>query len=263
MLDQSLRIAANRMQHVAGVYAEAQKQVLQSIDLLFAQIQERGADSLSRTQLYQYARYRIVLKDVRGGAQTIMTAQQTAVDAAVREAFVKTLGTTMDALAGAGRWTLVPDKLLDSYMSTPWSGKNFSKRIWTNTNKLARDLENHMRDMIVNGKSSATVKQQLAKDFGVNYEVADTLIRTEISAVTNAANLAGFAANGNTRVRYVVDDNPCGVCLAYAMTDGGEYAIGEEPILPAHPRCRCRYAPVNAYTAFLASQRQATGGAAT
>ena len=48
--------------------------------------------------------------------------------------------------------------MINQYLKTPWSGELYSKRIWTNTQKMASDLKGHMEDMLIRGKTPAAVK---------------------------------------------------------------------------------------------------------
>lgn len=240
--------AADRQKYVMEVYRRIQEDTLRDIDRLYAQIQESGAESLTRTQLYNFSRWDNLLTTVRMGAQATQNAQLDAVRAAVSNGYIATFGDTMDAIRGPGRWSVVPDKLLDTYLATPWSGKDYSERIWKNTNKLASDLEGHMRDLLVRGENPAKVKAKIMKDYGVSYEVADRLIQTEVSAATGAANIAAYKESGYTHVQYILDSAPCPVCIDHAGQNGGIYPIDEAPVIPIHPRCHCRYAPVTSYT---------------
>jgi len=240
------RVAADRLKYVQELYREASKRMKTEIDALFAQIIDSGAESVTRTQLWQYSKYKAILRQIDADAVTIQTAQQKAVEQTIRKVYEDTIGTTMDALNGAGRWTHQTDAVINQYLKTPWSGELYSKRIWTNTQKMASDLKGHMEDMLIRGKTPAAVKKQLMADYGVSYEVADRLVMTETSNAYNTAALESYKAAGVKQVRFVPgpDEGRCERCRTYAYENKGIYDIDDAPHIPVHPRCRCRWVAV-------------------
>lgn len=240
------RVAADRLKYVQELYREASKRMKTEIDALFAQIIDSGAESVTRTQLWQYSKYKAILRQIDADAVTIQTAQQKAVEQTIRKVYEDTIGTTMDALSGAGRWTHQTDAVINQYLKTPWSGELYSKRIWTNTQKMASDLKGHMEDMLIRGKTPAAVKKQLMADYGVSYEVADRLVMTETSNAYNTAALESYKAAGVKQVRFVPgpDEGRCERCRTYAYENKGIYDIDDAPHIPVHPRCRCRWVAV-------------------
>ncbi|MDD3401407.1 MAG: minor capsid protein [Eubacteriales bacterium] len=237
--------ATEKSKLIQKLYVEQRDKLLKDVDALYAQIQDKGADSLTRTQLYRYSRYQSIIKDARAGAQVIMTTQQRYVDEAVRAAYKSTFGMTMEELLGKGDWNHVSQNLIDAYLKTPWSGEDYSKRIWQNTNKLAHDLEKHIGDIIVQGKSPSELKKQLVRDYNVDYSVADRLVRTEVSAAHANASMQSYREGGLEYVQ-VLDAGgiACGECIDIAYKNGGIYPINDAPRVPVHPRCRCCYSPV-------------------
>ncbi|MPL94044.1 hypothetical protein SDC9_40192 [bioreactor metagenome] len=240
------RVAADRLKYVQELYREASKRMKTEIDALFAQIIDSGAESVTRTQLWQYNKYKAILQQIDVDAGAIRTAQQKAVEQTIRKVFEDTIGTTMDALSGVGRWTYQTNAVIDQYLKTPWSGELYSKRIWTNTQKMASDLKGHMEDMLIRGKTPAAVKKQLMADYGVSYEMADRLVMTETSNAYNTAALESYRAAGVKQVRYVPgpDEGRCERCRTYSLENKGIYDIDDAPHIPVHPRCRCRWVAV-------------------
>ena len=54
------RVAADRLKYVQELYREASKRMKTEIDALFAQIIDSGAESVTRTQLWQYSKYKAI-----------------------------------------------------------------------------------------------------------------------------------------------------------------------------------------------------------
>lgn len=252
--DDFTREAEERAQRTAGKHSKEIKKLHKAqlaklnaqIDALYAQVLDKGAESLTRTQLYQYSKYQALVKTLDEGVAEQRHAQNAAVEASIRQVYTSTLEQSLDALLGKSGWNVVPESLLEQYLKIDWSGRPYSKRIWKNTNALAAQVKEHIGDMIVQGKNPGTIKKQLMEDFGVSYDVADRLITTEASHAYNSAAIEGYRQTGLTQVKYLLDPggNVCDRCRAYATETGGVYPIEDAPNLPVHPRCHCCYAPV-------------------
>lgn len=240
------RVAADRMKYVRQVYRETQATIKTGVDALYARILDKGVESVTRTQLWQYSKYQSLLQQVKEAGATISAAQSEAVDQTIRKVFADTIGTTLDEMIGTNRWSHPTQAVIDQYLSTPWSGTRYSERIWKNANKLTSSLQQHMEDMLVLGKSPSAVKRQLMADFGVSYEVADRLVMTETSNAYNTAAMTSYKAAGVTKVRWVIGpaEGLCERCRTYAYENGGIYDIDNAPHIPVHPRCRCRWVAV-------------------
>ena len=105
-------------------------------------------------------------------------------------------------------------------------------------------MRDDVTDMIVQGKGISQVRRRLMEDFSVAYSDASRLVRTEAAYVRNQAALTRYRQNGRRKVRWITgksDGRECAVCRE---RDGQEYDIDAAPRLPAHPNCRCCYAPV-------------------
>jgi hypothetical protein len=102
---------------------------------------------------------------------------------------------------------------------------------------LAKILEQALAD---NTPIDAVAAQ--IQDLGADPQRAQMIAITEINRASNQAALAYYQAHGTTEVLWLLDEDPCPVCIANA--EAGPVPIGEPfPSLdfapPAHPRCRC------------------------
>lgn len=240
------RVASDRMKYVRQVYREAQATIKASVDALYAQILDKGAESVTRTQLWQYSKYQALLDQIDLSVTSIRSAQDVTIERTIRKVFEDTIGSSLDAIVGKGRWSYPTNSVIDQYLATPWSGKRYSDRVWTNATKLGTDMRKHMEDMLVLGKSPGAVKKQLMTDFGVSYEVADRLVMTETSNAYNTAAMNSYKAAGVKQVRWVIGpaEGLCERCRTYSLENGGIYNIEDAPHIPVHPRCRCRWVAV-------------------
>lgn len=135
----------------------------------------------------------------------------------------------------------VDNKQVEHVLRTPWSGKNYSERIWKNSDKLARTIQ----DTIVNGVHRGVSVDKLAKEvqerMGVSKNDAVRLVRTEMNYVNNQAALDSIK---DAKMKYyqfiaTLDKRTSSTCREH---DGKVYLVSEAEIgnnvPPLHPRCR-------------------------
>lgn len=77
-----------------------------------------------------------------------------------------------------------------------WVGGNYSSRIWGNTNKLAKRLQELFTAQQLSGMSERDMMAALQKEFQVGAYEARRLIRTEANFVAGQAKLKGWRAHG-------------------------------------------------------------------
>lgn len=140
----------------------------------------------------------------------------------------------------------LPTKMLDEsgveeVLMTPWSGKNYSQRIWKNQRKLA----NTLKDTIFNGVHRGVSVEKMTADvmarMDVSHSDAIRLVRTELNYVTNKGNLNSLNEAGMKHYRFVatLDSRTSATCRAhdgkvYPVTDG----VQGYNVPPLHPHCR-------------------------
>ena len=132
-------------------------------------------------------------------------------------------------------------------MDTAWSGRNYSARIWRNTDQLAQMLEDEIEAAFLSGKSVRRMANVIMDRFGVGYRAAECLMRTETSYVQNQTAAQSYRDAGCTDYEILTasDRRTCSRCAAqngrrYLFT---EMQVGENAP-PFHPNCRCTILPV-------------------
>jgi SPP1 gp7 family putative phage head morphogenesis protein len=122
-------------------------------------------------------------------------------------------------------------------------GKNFSQRIWDNTEKLVETLNDNLIHCVVTGKKPTELKRILQERFNVSYSQADALVRTEAAHVQTMAAQQRYKDSGVTMVEVLADEDErrCDVCGKLHET---KHPIDGPMPVPAHPRCRCCIVPV-------------------
>ena len=122
-------------------------------------------------------------------------------------------------------------------------GKSFSQRVWDNTDKLLETLNEQLLHCIITGKKTTQLKQVLQERFGVSYNNADTIARTELAHVQTIAAQERYKSYGISEVQIWADadERRCSECGKLHKT---RYPVGASVPIPAHPRCRCCLVPV-------------------
>ena len=122
-------------------------------------------------------------------------------------------------------------------------GKSWSSRIWTNTSRLQQALNDNLIDCVVAGKKPSELKQLLQEQFGVSYNRADSIVRTEMAHIQTQAAKQRYTDAGVAEVEIWADkdERRCEVCGDLHQK---RYPVGAAVPIPAHPRCRCCIIPV-------------------
>ena len=122
-------------------------------------------------------------------------------------------------------------------------GKNFSDRIWNNTNNLIETLNEELLHCVITGKKTSELKGLLKERFGVSYSSADRIARTEMSHIQNTAARQRYKDYGLDQFEVWADkdERRCDVC---GQLHGKKYPVGAASPVPVHPNCRCSIIPV-------------------
>ena len=142
-------------------------------------------------------------------------------------------------------YSTIDEKAAQQFINTIWcaDGKTWSSRVWSNTEKLADVLNEHLLDCVKTGKTTKQLKQLLMNDFNVSFNNADMLVRTELAHIQTQAAQQRYKDYGIKQVEVFVDEDErtCPIC---AKHEGERYGINEKMPIPFHPRCRCCVIPV-------------------
>lgn len=123
----------------------------------------------------------------------------------------------------------------------PWSGANYSDRIWDNTDKLAKTVRQTIVQGMIQGVNAAAMSRAVADVMSASYQQAMALIRTELCYVNNQAALESINDAGAKRYRFIatLDSRTSPKCRAL---DGKTFAVKDAAVgtnlPPMHVRCR-------------------------
>ena len=143
------------------------------------------------------------------------------------------------------------EKILE-LINKPFAGENYSQRIWSNTDKLARvvkqELVNSMIQGVNVGKMTDRITDRLDK---AKYSNVERVVRTELNNAFNQATLKGY---DDAEIKYYIylatlDNRTSQIC---ASLNGEKFkldnAVTGINYPPMHPNCRSTTIPVIDYT---------------
>lgn len=149
------------------------------------------------------------------------------------------------ALPGEPIFNRIDTEVVNQLINGVWvaDGKQWSQRIWDNTERLAQTLNEELIHIVTTGKKDSDLKKALQERFGVSYHRAQTLVRTEVAHIQTEAAKKRYQDYGVEMVEVLVDpdDRTCEICKALM---GKKFPVSATPPLPAHPNERCCLVPV-------------------
>ncbi|WEG74407.1 minor capsid protein (plasmid) [Vagococcus intermedius] len=87
-------------------------------------------------------------------------------------------------------------KYVKNILESHWQGANYSKRIWNDTDLLAKRLEELFTVEAMTGMSEIDMTKAIAKEFNQSFNVARRLIRTEANYMAGQAKIKGWLEHG-------------------------------------------------------------------
>lgn len=137
---------------------------------------------------------------------------------------------------------------LKELINTPFNGYNYSEQVWGNTDALAKDLREVLKRGFIRGASAREMASELAKKYNVARARAQTLIRTDGTAIVNRSAIKRYEESGLKyyRISVHLDDRTTEICRAIAKEDK-RYKIDEFETgitaPPFHYNCRSAVIP--------------------
>ena len=132
-------------------------------------------------------------------------------------------------------------KKISKVLNSSWSGKNYSERIWKNTNNLAKLIKHEITDGFHRGVSIQKMSNLVQERMNVGRYEATRLVRTEMNYVQNQASLDSIK---EAEMKYFIflatlDKKTSTLCRSH---DRKIYPIDEAQagnnMPPLHPHCR-------------------------
>lgn len=154
----------------------------------------------------------------------------------------------------------VDQKQIDNAVNSQWSGRNYSTRIWRNTQELAEELKEELLVDLITGRTEREAADILAKKFAQGASNARRLIRTESCYLSNQLEMQSYKECGIEKYRYLatLDLRTSEICRGL---DGKVFFVSEaqpgKNCPPMHPWCRSTTVAVVSEETFQRMQRRA------
>lgn len=154
--------------------------------------------------------------------------------------------TVYDTQMGTGynfSFSTVDDNMLNSLLTDRWSGKNYSERIWGNTDILADSLSQILGGAMLSGQGIELTSKQIRDRFNVSKYYAERLIRTETNHFNNEADARAYEDMGLSEYVFVatLDNRTSPICQSM---DGKRFKFNDRKeginYPPLHPNCRSK-----------------------
>ena len=149
--------------------------------------------------------------------------------------------------------TVLPKETVKRLMQQPWSGANFSERIWGNTEALGKVLKQEIIQSFMQGISVKDLSDRIEKRFITDRKNTERLVRTELNYALNETTKLSYEEAEIEEYEYLaeIDGRTSDICRElngqkFKMKDakaGVNYP-------PMHPHCRSTTVPVIDYENF-------------
>lgn len=143
-------------------------------------------------------------------------------------------------------FAFIDEKMIKDIISYPWSGLNYSERIWKNRDKLKVTIKEEMTQMIIQGKGSKEVAKRVSERMNTSLSNAVRLINTEHSYIMGASTTKAYEELGVEQYQFIatLDNRTSEVCqkLDGQIFDLKNRVVGVNAS-PMHPRCRSTEIP--------------------
>lgn len=146
----------------------------------------------------------------------------------------------------AYQFDMLDPELIDSTLKSRWSGKNYSNRIWDNTNALAESLKDEMLMGVLTNKTEKEMADTIMNKFAVGAYQARRLIQTESAAMTAFADQQAFKDAGIEKEMFIAvhDSRTSQICQHHdrSIVEIAKAKVGVN-VPPLHPNCRSHMIP--------------------
>ncbi len=164
----------------------------------------------------------------------------------IKDNYYKTIYDTQMGTELGFNFNRLDEQTIDNMLNEKWTGKNYSERIWKNTDKLANELSTIIGGALLSGQSIEKTTRQIRERFNSNQYNARRLARNEMIHFHHEAEFEAYREMGIDKylVTATLDIKTCRECQALDMKvyDTKDRKVGiNAPQF--HVNCRCTEIP--------------------
>ena len=226
-------------------YVNLSKQLINDYEALYEQVllKKAAGEQVSTATLYQMDKFWSLQAQTRARMMKLGAYQQS-LYSKIFEIFYRSSYNSI-SIKGLTAYKTLDDNAIKQVLESVWTadGKSWSTRIWNNTALLQQTLEEGLIECVAAGRKTSALKKTLQERFGVSFNRADVLARTELAHIQTEAAKQRYKDYGIEQVEIWADpdERTCEVC---GKLHKKKYPVGANVPIPAHPRCRCCIVPV-------------------
>ena len=159
----------------------------------------------------------------------------------IKDSYYKSIYDIQQDNGLAFSFSKLSEKQIDHVLKSKWSGVNYSSRIWSNTNELARNVKEELLLNLMTGRSNEEAARAIQGRFNTGMMEARRLIRTESCYIVNEMEAQSFEECGIDKYMYVatLDKKTSKECREH---DSKVYLVKNRKagvnFPPLHPWCR-------------------------
>lgn len=249
-LDRTTEILMNRQEKDTLKFLKTYKDALVEIqsytNFLYSKYSVDG--QLTLTEMYKYNRYKNMAKEITSIVKSLGKNEKKYMTGELKEIYSDSYTKTGQIIKKVNPkirtdFNLIPKNAIEKAISYPWSGDDYSSRIWENKRKLIKNLNQTLTQGFVQGKSISNMTKDLTSTMNNSATNCRRLIRTESMHVMASSHHDVYTKAGIKKLEFVTarDDRVCEECSAL---DGKIFLLNEAPMLPLHPNARSILIPV-------------------
>lgn len=156
--------------------------------------------------------------------------------------------TYKEVVEDLGVKSMFSESMVKAVIDRPWSGANYSSRLWGNSEKLARVLKQEVTTGMIQGINLKTMGKRISDRIaGAKKNDVERLLRTEVNYTMNQATLDGYKDAKIEKYTFdaTLDSRTSQIC---AGLNGETFELSKAVVgvnyPPMHPRCRSTTTPV-------------------
>lgn len=135
----------------------------------------------------------------------------------IDEAYYHTIYDIQKGTGYAFSFSHLNTNTLNLMLANKWiDNKNYSQRIWNNTEKLGRYLKTNLTADMITGKSVQKISKNLSEYMNVGTYNATRLVRTEVNHFANEAEMLGYEECEIKKYQFIatLDNRTCNKCAS-------------------------------------------------
>lgn len=257
LYDQANKNIQRDIENVYRNYSKATGLDVQSLKTLLTKIEtEKLWEELRRQGLDQYvkgnykariSRLEKIQAQIYAKAKSVYTEEQLqhtlCYEGVINNSYYKAIYDTQMGTGIDFAFSNIDDNMVSALLNERWSGKNYSQRIWGNTDILAESLSQIVGGAMISGQSIEKTSRQIRERFDVAKYYADRLVRTETNHFNNEADAMAYEEMDVDKYVFIatLDTRTSTICQGL---DNRVFELSERQVgvnyPPMHPNCRSK-----------------------